>query len=251
MGKINQVIALEKGIKAQSYSIISELHKLAQKPDLFTGFVKTYQKRDEESEDLPSEQKKIQCTVSSIMRDVRTALADLCTITARKEWSNCAATAPIVVDGTTIADAVPVTYLLFLEKQLTDLRTFVEKLPTLDGNEDWHNDPNTGLYRTDAVQTHRTKKVQRPLVLYDATKEHPAQTQLVSEDIVAGHWSTVKHSAAMPAPQKVAMAERVEKLLRAVKEAREAANNMEEVTAPPIGEAILGYVFGSRGTGLN
>ena len=244
MGKLNSVVALEKGIKAQSYSIISELHKLAQKSDLFTGFIKTYQKRDEESEDLPSEQKKIQYAVSGILRDVRSALADLCAITARKEWSNCAATAPIVVDGTAIADAVPVTYLLFLEKQLTDMRTFVDKLPTLDGNEDWHDDPNTGLYRTDAVQTHRTKKVQRPLVLYDATKEHPAQTQLVAEDIVAGYWNTVKHSAAMPAPQKAAMAERVEKLLRAVKEAREVANSLEEVTAPKVGDAILGYVFG-------
>lgn len=244
MGKLNAVVALEKGIKAQAYSIISELHKLAQKPDLFSGFVKTYQKRDEEGEDLPSEQKKIQYTVSGILRDVRAALDDMMAITARKEWSNCVATAPIIVDGTTLIDAVPVTYLLFLEKQLTDMRTFVEKLPTLDGNEDWRDDPTTGLYRTDASQTHRTKKVQKAIVLYDATKEHPAQTQLVSEDIVAGYWNTVKHSAAMPGPQKVAMAERVEKLLRAVKEAREMANSREEVIPPKIGESVLGYVFG-------
>lgn len=247
MGKINAVIALEKGIKAQSYSVISELHKTAQKSDLFTGFVETYQKRDEDSEDLPSEQKKIQYTVNGILRDVRTALADLCAITARKEWSNCVAAAAIIVDGTVLIENVPVTYLLFLEKQLTDMRTFVEKLPTLDGNEDWRNDPTTGLYRTEASQTHRTKKVQRAIVLYDATKEHPAQTQLVSEDIVAGYWNTVKHSAAMPAPQKQAMTERVEKLLRAVKEAREAANSREEVVPPSIGDVVLWYVLDTVG----
>lgn len=243
MGKLNVIVALEKGIKSQSYATVSELHKLTQKPELFTGFAKTYQKRDEESEDLPSEQKKIQFTVTNVLREAQTAFADLCAITARKEWSNCMATAPLRVDGVDLVAEVPVTFLLFLEKQLTDLRTFVDKLPVLDGNEDWHEDPNTGFYRTNAVQTHRTKKVQRPLVLYDATPEHPAQTQLITEDIVAGYWNTVKHSGAMPAPQKQAMAERVEKLLRAVKEAREAANGIEEVSVPNVGEAVLGYVF--------
>ena len=244
MGKLNAIVALEKGIKSQSYAAISELHKISQKPDLFSGFVKTYQKRDEESEDLPSEQKKLQLTAPNLIRDVRRALADVCAITARKEWSNCTARASIIVDGETLANDVPVTYLLFLEKQLTDLRTFVDTIPVLDGNEDWHDDPNTGLFKTDAVQTHRTKKTQRPLVLYDATKEHPAQTQLVTEDVVAGYWNTVKYSGAMPAPQKMAMAERVEKLLRAVKEARETANSIEEAQVPAVSEAILGYVFG-------
>ena len=244
MAKLNQIVALEKGIKSQSYATVSELHKLSQKPELFSGFVKTYQKRDEESEDLPSEHKKVQFTVPQVLKATQEALADICAMTARKEWSNCSAMANVLVDGVPLAHGVPVTYLLFLEKQLTDLRTFVDKLPVLDNNEDWHDDPNTGLYRTEAVQTHRTKKVQRPLVLYDATKEHPAQTQLVTEDIIAGYWNTAKHSGAMPMPQKVAMAERVEKLLRAVKEAREAANSIEEVQVPAVSEAVLGYVFG-------
>lgn len=244
--KLNAVVALEKGIKSQSYATISELHKMTQKPELFTGFMKAYHKRDEESEDLPSEHKKVQCTVSSVLRETQTALADLYAITARKEWSNCMATAPLRVDGVDLVTEAPVTFLLFLEKQLTDLRTFVDKLPVLDGNEDWHHDLLTGLYRTGAVQTHRTKKVQKALVLYPATPEHPAQTQLVTEDIVAGYWNTVKHSGAMPAPQKQAMAERVEKLLRAVKEAREAANGIEEVSVQAVGEAVLAYIFGIR-----
>ena len=99
----------------------------------------------------------------------------------------------------------------------------------------------TRLAKTEVVSSSPTC---RPLVLYDATKEHPAQTQLVTEDIVAGYWNTVKYSGAMPAPQKVAMAERVEKLLRAVKEAREAANIIEEVPVPAVSEFILRYVFG-------
>ncbi len=47
MARLNQIIAIEKGIKSRAYAELTELHKAAQKPDLFHGFVKTYQKRDE------------------------------------------------------------------------------------------------------------------------------------------------------------------------------------------------------------
>ena len=59
----------------------------------------------------------------------------------------------------------------------------------LDPGSDWSVDPGTGLYKTDNTLTQRTKKVQRPITLYEATKEHPAQTQLITEDvIVAGFY---------------------------------------------------------------
>lgn len=244
MAKLNQIVAIEKGIKAAAYSALTDWHKLAQKPDLFNGFQKTYQKRDEDSEDLPSEQKRVQQTVPVMLRAVQQTIADLWQVTARKEWSNGQATASVIVAGVTILADVPVTYLLFLEKQVTDLRTFVEKLPILDVTEDWQADPTTDLYKTLPVSTHRTKKNQRPLVLYPATPEHPAQTQLITEDIVAGYWSTVKYSGAMTAPDQRLLAEKVEALLRAVKEAREAANNREESAVPSVSTAIFGYLFG-------
>lgn len=243
MAKLHQLIALEKGVKSQRYSDVSELHKLCQKPQLFSGFSKTYQKRDEESEDLPGESQKIQQVVADLLTQTCAGYQDWWTITARKEWANTHATADIVVNGQVLAAAVPVTFLLFLEKQLTDIRTFVDKLPTLDATEDWTLDQSTGHYKTPMVSTHRTKKVQRPIVLYDATPEHPAQTQLITEDVVAGYWQTIKHSAAMTMPAKQAMAARVETLLRAVKEAREAANSIEEVQVPPVAEALLGYIL--------
>jgi hypothetical protein len=39
-------------------------------------------------------------------------------------------------------------------------------------------------------------------VLYDATEHHPAQTQLISEDVIVGWWETVKHSGAIPRPRQ-------------------------------------------------
>jgi len=47
---------------------------------------------------------------------------------------------------------VPVTYLLFLEKQLTDLRTFVDKLPVLDPSVVWLQDPSSGDWRSEPAE---------------------------------------------------------------------------------------------------
>jgi len=133
--------------------------------------------------------------------------------------------------------------LLFLEKTLTDVRTFIGNLPTLDEADSWKFDTNSGLYNTDAILTHRTKKVQKPIVLYPHSAEHPAQTQLVTEDIIAGYWNQIKQSGALPQTNKHLMAEKVDTLLRAVKEAREAANIQDEVKSPEVGEAIFNYIL--------
>lgn len=44
MAKLNQIIAVEKGVKSKSYSDLTELNKVVQKPDLFNGLVKRYEK---------------------------------------------------------------------------------------------------------------------------------------------------------------------------------------------------------------
>lgn len=242
--KLNQIIAIEKGIKSRVYGEITDLNKAIQKPDLFNGFSKQYQKKDEDGEDLPSEKKRVQFLVVDVLRHVERVSTELMDVTARKDWTNCHAKATVVVDGKPLIADVPVSYLLFLEKQLTDMRTFVDNLPVLDEADTWSRDENAGLFKTAEVKTHRTKKVQRPLVLYPATPEHPAQTQLVTEDIIAGFWGQVKTSGAMPKPDKQALAGRVEKLLRAVKEARELANVHDEVSPPAIGPAVFGYLLG-------
>ena len=242
MPKLNQIIAIEKGGKAQAYSLISDLYKTVQKAELFNGFTKTYEKLDVEGEDLPSENKKAQATVSSVILKVIEAQTDSWQTTARKEFTNQHARADIVVDGQVLLPDVPVTFLLQLEKSLVDLRSFISAIPTLDENENWDYDPNSGLYKTQPVKTGRTKKIQKAIVLYDATPEHPAQTQLITEDILAGYWNTTKMSGALPVPEKERLMARVERLVRAVKMARETANQQDEVGTPPVGP-ILTYLF--------
>lgn len=245
MAKLNQIIAVEKGIKSETYSALTNLHKAVQKADLFSGFAKNYEKKDEEGEDLPPESKRVQLRANEVVRGFLNAMAPLLDITARKDWSNCLAAANIVVDDQIIVKDVPVTYLLFLEKQLTDIHTFVSALPVLDEAQSWSFDPASGLSRTKETSTHRTKKIQKPIVLYPATPEHPAQTQLLTEDVIVGFWKTTYQSGAMERAAKLALVDRVATLLRAVKEAREAANNISEVEAPEVSEQIIAHLLKS------
>lgn len=225
--KLNQIIAIEKGVKSRVYGEVTELHKESQKTEPYTGFSKVYRKKDEEGEDFPPEQKRVRLSAPDVLRRVAALETELFDVEATKEWANTAARADVVVDGTILLPQVPVTYLLFLEKQLTDIRTFIDKMPVLEESEEWTEDPNTGLFRSSRVVTHRTKKTPKVIVKFEPTKEHPAQTELIYEDLVIGYWDTVKHSGALPAPRKATLLDRVDKLLKAVKMAREKANDRE------------------------
>ncbi len=242
MPKLNQIIAIEKGVKSRSYSKLTRLHKDSQKTEPFNGFTKTFRRRDEDGVDFPPENRKVRLIASQVLARVADIQTELFDVTATKDWANGAARADVTVDGRVLIADAPVTYLLFLEKQLSDLRTFVDKLPVLDENEDWSADPNSHLFRTPRLTTHKTRKVQRPIVLYDATEHHPAQTQLVSEDVIVGWWDTVKLSGAIPVPRKEEVLGRLDRLLRAVKFAREEANDAE-AERREVGAAVFGYLF--------
>lgn len=242
MTKLNQVIAIEKGVKSRSYSAITEINKNL-KPEFFNGFTKTYQDKDEDGEKLPAESKRVQFTVPDVLRSVARSTSELMDVTAKKDWSNCTAKAPVMVDGVEIIPAAPVSYLLFLEKQLADMNTLAGNLPILDEGENWAKDANSGLFKANPTQTHRTKKVVKVLTLVQPTPEHPGQAQPYNEDIITGFWTNVKSSGAMPKPDKQRLLDRIEVLLRAVKEARESANMQDVVPTPNVGESIFNFLY--------
>lgn len=242
MAKLNQIIAVEKGVKSRSFSNLSDAHQLLQKPALLSGISRTYQPKDEEGEQFPPESTKVQVRVQDVIRDTADVLTKLFDVTATKDWANTEARADVVVDGRTIVADVPVTYLLFIEKQLVDLHTFVKKLPVLDSSDSWSYDASADCYATDPVQTTKTKKVPRNHVKAEATEKHPAQVEVYYEDVVVGHWRTVKFSGALPAQRVNQLLDRVEQLQKAVKFAREEANAVE-VEDREMGRSILNFVF--------
>ena len=243
VARLNQIIAVEKSVKSKSFADLTEAHHAVQKTAPLSGIARTYQPKDEEGEQLPPESTRVQIQAEEILRQVSATLTRLFDVTATKDWANGAARADIVVDGQTIAAGVPVTYLLFLEKQLVDLHTFVKKLPVLDAAESWVRDDSTDSWRTEPVRTIRTKKVPRNHVKAEATDKHPAQVEVYYEDVPVGYWTTVKFSGALPAKRVNEILDRVVALQAAIKFAREEANNTD-VVDQRIGAAVFGYLFG-------
>jgi hypothetical protein len=242
MTKLHQVIAIEKGNKQQAYKDITAVYQTFQKPKLFNGFVKKYEPTDEEGLRLPDDRQRVQFQAEALLANVAETMTSMIDLAAQKDWANTVASADVVVDGETLIKDAPATLLLFLEKQLSDLKDEVEKLPELDPAHDWERDENTGVWKSKPVKSHRTNKVQRPIVLYEATKEHAAQTQLITEDQIVGHWTTVRLSGAIQSPRKEKLRKRVRKLMDAVKMARAKANECEaekKDVAKPIFDYLL------------
>jgi hypothetical protein len=242
MARLNQIIAIEKGIKSQSFQDLTEAHHELQKPALLSGIARTYRPKDEEGEQLPAESTRVQIKAEDVIRKTVEVLTRLFDVTATKDWTNCRARADVVVEGRTLLAQVPATYLLFLEKQLVDLHTFVKKLPVLDAAETWVFDSSADCWATEPVQTMRTKKVPRNHVKAEATDKHPAQVEVYHEDVTVGYWRTVKFSGALPARRVNELLARVERLQEAVKFAREEANNAE-VDEQKVGERLFDYLF--------
>lgn len=242
MAKLNQILAIEKTEKTQLHKHISALHHATQKPQLVNGHHKVFHPKEEDGETFPDDKQVVQHRYIEAIEQVTDYMAKLMDVTATKDFANVHAKADVVVDGVTLIPDAPVSYLLFLEKELQDLYTFVEKIVELDPAETWTHDDNLGLYRSEPVKTQRTAKRIRPIVKYDATEHHPAQTELITEDVVIGHWTTTKYSGAIPRPQKKAILQRISTVIKAVKFAREQANGVE-AERQHVGRAILNYIF--------
>lgn len=243
--RLNQILAIEKGTKTRTQRDLTDAHHALQKQTLLTGIARSYQPDTEDGEKLPPEATRVQVRARDLIGRTQDVLTELFDVTATKDETNCGARADVVVDGRKILTNVPVTTLLFLEKQLVDIHVFVKKLPTLDPSESWLFDSAQDCYATEPVQTVKTKKVMRNHVRAEATDKHPAQVETYSEDVRVGTWKTIKYSGALPQKEVNELLVRVEQLQKAVKFAREEANSAEAKTRT-IGKEVFGFLFGSK-----
>jgi len=242
--KLHQIIAVEKGVKTRVMRFVTDQYKALQKSALFEGFSKTYSKKDEDGEDFPPERHLVQMRVEDTLQEVAEQLTEYMDTVYAKDAANCHAYADVVVDGKTLLTRIPATHLLFLEKQLTDLNTVIDSLPVLDPAFAWSKDAATGLFKSAPVDTTKKSKVHEPIVLFPATPEHPAQTQLVQVDKIVGTWTTIKQSGAVTADRKKELQQRARKMLKAVKFAREQANSVEVDDKQSVGDALFSFLLG-------
>lgn len=129
MARLNQLLAIKKGAKSRSESVVSKAYKSLEKTDPLRGFSRTHVPLDAEAVALPPEGTKVQSLTSDIVASVKEAMANLIDVSSSIDSANQKAVADVVVDGKVIASKVPVTSLLSIEKKLVELHAFLAKLP--------------------------------------------------------------------------------------------------------------------------
>lgn len=242
MTRLNQIIAVEKGVRDQADHSFRHAATAVTSGGPLTGLTRTYRPRDEDGERLPSQSTRVQVTVDHVNLRLAQDLGRLWNVTATKDWANTQASASVDVDGETLIEDAPGTFLIWFEKQLAQLRGYLAALPVLDPAEEWHYDPTSNVYRAEPEVNVRSHKVPRANVLYPATPEHPAQVQAYMVDEPAGEWTVTKFSGAIPEARRVELLDRVDTLARAVKHAREEANQ-QTVEDISVADPVFAYLF--------
>lgn len=132
-----------------------------------------------------------------------------------------------------------------LEKRVAEIHQLAQAIPTLDPSKGFTKDESRAdTYIAREVNKTRTKKTPKVLVRYEATKEHPAQTEVVNEDISVGTIREMEWSSLITPKEKSIILDRVEILGRAVRRARSRANEQEVDQSLKIGSTLTEFVFG-------
>lgn len=251
--KLHELIAVEGELEGTAKKIIDEASvTFSKKPDHFLSMRREVRMLSDAPEAIAEntvEMTALTTTVGDKLDYVGSHLIRYWDAVLQKETTNGHAKADLVVDGTVVGKDLPATFLLGMENRLKAVRAMYEDIPTLAPGKTWIPDETNALkgvflVRDDDVRV-RTKKLAKPVVLYQATKEHPAQVKEVVEDVPVGH-VTVRNWSSMISPaDKSDMLGRIDKLIRACKKARQRANSTE-VVRMTVGKVLIDFV--NKGT---
>lgn len=242
MAKLHELLAVEGDLKAQAQRAAGEAKGLFQDGQgKFLGQTIVHRPANEGDEQLPSKVTHVATTVDVELAAAAVRFARWMDAAIQKEETNQSTRAALAIGGDEVA--LSATSLLNLEAKLLELRTLYRTLPTNDVTTPWEFDEATGYYVSEPEFRRSTKKVMRSHVAYEATKEHPAQTETYHEDVLAGHITITKQSGMITPTEKRARLERLEELFQAVKRARQRANDIE-VKEINIGQRILAHING-------
>lgn len=250
---LHELLAVDKDVRKTAEKVIAEGNAtFRSRQDHFDGHQKVYDPLDENDPEIfTPERKEVVETVPSKVEYIEDMVANLMDVILQKEKANQEASADIIIvqkDGSEqiILTDVPASALVQYETILERLRSQVYNVvPTLKPGPAWSPDTEKGkgYYRYDEGRKPRTRKTDQPLVLYEATKDHPAQTTVKQVDVVAGYWTTTHWTGRISPAEKSDLLERVEKMLTAVRTARSRANEAK-VTNLHGGRKIFNFIRG-------
>lgn len=248
MAKLHELLAVDSNLKVQADKTRTELRNTFEKKrHLFAEKKIVTTPMTEGAQQTTEVQSEIQTTVAKELDWISGHIAKALDVTYQIGVANQSAKADVVLeDGTVLLKDVPATVLLDLEKRVKEMMDLIQTIPTLDPAKGFVEDSarGKGYFRARDISKTRTQKVQKPLVLYPATPEHPAQTQLVSVDEPVARLDEQEWSSCITVAAKGDLYDNAEAVLRAVKKARSRANDITVDTTAKIGAVLTKAVFG-------
>lgn len=245
MAKLHELLAVEGDLEGTYRKILEETKTtFTKKTEHFMGFVRTLQLFDEEAAPLAPDYKELDSTVDAKLDYQKGHVVRYLDAVLQKELTNTTAKADLVIDGKKIAKELPATFLLGLETKLKHVRDVYSTIPTLQPGVKWvkDEDKGKGVYITEnPEETYQTEKVVEPVVMYEATKEHPAQVKEAAKTIKTGKFTRKVWSGMLSPAEKSIILGKIDKLIRAAKKARQRANATEVVKAT-VAKEIFNYI---------
>lgn len=245
--KLHELLAVESNLEAQATKCRLDLSSTFEKKrHLFEEKLITFTPAGEGQAPIKETQSDIQSNVFKELGWLSGHLAKALDAGAQVADTNTRARADVVLEDekqTVLLANVPATALLELEKRIAEIAALIHGVPTLDPAKGFTRDEGRNLFQARPVVKNRTRKSKKLYVKYEATKEHPAQTELLDEDIVVGTIEEKEWSGLITPAQKAELINRVEMVARAVRRARSRANEAEVDTKLRIGSTILTYIF--------
>lgn len=248
MGKLHELLAVEGNYSTQSDKLRTELTAtFTHKRHLFEKKLTTFQPLAEGAPTTVEAQSEIQSTVAQEVKWFGDMFVKAVDIAHQIDVANLTAKSDVLdEDGTVIIAGIPATSLLQLEKRIREVQVLAQAIPTLDPAKGFTEDKNAGkgIYQARPVTGKRTKKVPKVLVKYEATKEHPAQTEVYHEDEPIGTLQQQEWSSMLTPALKSDILDRCDRLIRAIRKARAKANDTETSQGNnKIGKELLDYMF--------
>jgi hypothetical protein len=248
--QLHEVLAVEGDLSAVLSRVLAEaVNTFAKKPDTFRGQTRTVEMFDEGRQgENDTDTKSVNSTVPDKLSYVGGHAARYYDAMLQKERTNQEARADLVVNfegEELLIEGLPATFLLGLETRLKALRELIEAVPTLDPSLSWSLDPEMGkgIFVSQPKSSLKTEKTVQSKVLYDATKEHPAQIEKWSEDRPVGKITTTQRSGMISVSEKSRLLGRLDAVLRGVKRARQRANTVEIVKVHA-GQRLMEFLLG-------
>jgi len=244
--KLHEVLAVESTLGKAADKLIAESKATLNKENLFIGSQRDLTMFDAEQQHLnTTDSVKLTTTVDDNLDYLVGPISRYWDAVLQKDRTNQQAVADIEIDGTKIAENVPATFLLGLETKLGEIRKLYDNIHTLAPGHDWQLDAEAGkgVFKAEMPVTFKTEKDVEFRIVVEADEHHPAQIRELGRTNNVGKYDTIRWCGLLTPLEKAQRISRIDKLLLAVKQARQRANNTELV-AGQIGKDLLNYING-------